>query len=449
MILSLISRLRTHDSLARRLTEGVVAGAAVRVLGMGFTFLVGIQLARYLGPESYGLYGMIMAAVALLAVFAQLGLPQLVTREVSTAVVTADLQALKAILVWFGLLVLATSSILLLISASILMVLPSIEASVRSAAVWGLAAVPLIAILNLSIGAHRGFHLVVRAQVFDALIRPALFALLLFAAASVMPVGASTAIALQLLATATALVLCIRELVRAVPIGTFGLRLTQFRRSIFRGAAPMLVTELLRVVDGQYAILLFGVLAVLSDVGVFRVALAPVAFVGLPSTLINLVVMSFVVKLRVEGDQRRLQLLAASSALAIFISTTLLTILLYIFGKPLIAILFGQEYESAWLPLILMSFAYTVSGFFGSATTILNMSGQERTVTSVHLFSPVAGCALTLALFHNFGVASAAIAMIIVELLKGVWMAYAAKSQLGLSVTVFSVANLAVKNQCR
>lgn len=211
----------------------------------------------------------------------------------------------------------------------------------------------------------------------------------------------------------------------------------------------MLVTELLRVVDGQYAILLFGVLAVLSDVGVFRVALALVAFVGLPSTLINLVVMSFVVKLRVEGDQRRLQLLAASSALAIFISTTLLTILLYIFGKPLIAILFGQEYESAWLPLILMSFAYTVSGFFGSATTILNMSGQERTVTSVHLFSPVAGCALTLALFHNFGVASAAIAMIIVELLKGVWMAYAAKSQLGLSVTVFSVANLAVKNQCR
>ena len=82
-------------------------------------------------------YGMIMAAVALLAVFAQLGLPQLVTREVSTAVVTADLQALKAILVWFGLLVLATSSILLLIIASILMVLPSIEASVRSATVWG------------------------------------------------------------------------------------------------------------------------------------------------------------------------------------------------------------------------------------------------------------------------------------------------------------------------
>ena len=60
----------------------------------------------------------------------------------------------------------------------------------------------------------------------------------------------------------------------------------------------MLVTELLRVVDGRYAILLFGVLAVLSDVGVFRVALALVAFVGLPSTLINLVVMSFVVKLR-------------------------------------------------------------------------------------------------------------------------------------------------------
>ena len=115
-------------------------------------------------------------------------------------------------------------------------------------------------------------------------------------------------------------------------------------------------------------------------------------------------------------------------------STTLLTILLYIFGKPLIAILFGQEYESA-VATNSYEFAYTVSGFwFGHHHTQYVRAGAH---CHFYLFSPVAGCALTLALFHNFGVASAAIAMIIVELLKGVWMAYAAKSQLGLSVDVF------------
>src|SRR3954451_21338917 len=75
--------LGDRRSLARRLAEATLGSACVRMAGMLVTLLVGVQLARRIGPEGYGIYGTVMAIVALLVVPAQLGLPQLLTRELS------------------------------------------------------------------------------------------------------------------------------------------------------------------------------------------------------------------------------------------------------------------------------------------------------------------------------------------------------------------------------
>ena len=46
---------------------------------------------------------------------------------------------------------------------------------------WGLASIPLLALASLGVSALKGFHRVVGAQIYDAIIRPALFACLLLA----------------------------------------------------------------------------------------------------------------------------------------------------------------------------------------------------------------------------------------------------------------------------
>jgi len=198
-------------------------------------------------------------------------------------------------------------------------------------------------------------------------------------------------------------------------------------------------TEILRVFDGQYAILILGSFVSLAEVGQFRVALAMALFIGLPSTIINLVIMPHVAKLHAEGEREKLSQIARASSLALFVGTALLTLGIFLVGKPSIAFLFGPAFVPAWLPLVLMGIAYTVSGFFGSSATMLNMCGGEQTVAAVFLLGLVIGVLITLALAPALGIAAAAIAMIASEAAKAAWMSVAARGKIGVDVSLLSL----------
>src|SRR6185295_9435001 len=54
---------------------------ADRILRIGIGLVVGVWIARYLGPERYGLFSYAGAFVALFSIFATLGLDGIVVRE--------------------------------------------------------------------------------------------------------------------------------------------------------------------------------------------------------------------------------------------------------------------------------------------------------------------------------------------------------------------------------
>jgi hypothetical protein len=47
--------LEDRESLGRKLIDATVGSAGVRLAGIAVTFLIGVQLARYLGPAGYGI----------------------------------------------------------------------------------------------------------------------------------------------------------------------------------------------------------------------------------------------------------------------------------------------------------------------------------------------------------------------------------------------------------
>src|SRR5690606_41939833 len=98
-----IARLRDYlggAGLGPVLVKAVTGSAGLRIAGMGFGFLVGVQLARGLGAEGYGTYGVAMSIIALLTVPTEFGLPQLLTREVASAQVRQDWARMRGILRW-------------------------------------------------------------------------------------------------------------------------------------------------------------------------------------------------------------------------------------------------------------------------------------------------------------------------------------------------------------
>lgn len=416
--------LADRRSLGRKLIEATVGGAGVRVLGMALTFFVGVQLARTLGPAGYGEYGTVMAVVSLLLVPAQIALPVLATRDISVFASQSAHGEIKGALVWFTLYILTSSALINALGlAGYWLWFGAHSPDWGRLYVWGLATLPVLALGNLGAGVLRGLQRVSASQSYDALIRPALFAVLLFIGIKILgEFDAERAMEMQTLAAALSLGLCAINIWFALSPETRRAAPLRRGRAWLTSAAPMTAIEIIRVFDGQFAMILFGALVSVDDVGLFRVALSTAGFVGLPSTLIALAVMPFLAQLQAVDDRRRLQLATNGAALAMFGSTLVTTLAVIVAGEWALTLAFGKAYAGSWAPLALMACAYTVGGFYGSTTILLLMSGQERAVARAYAAGVIIGAALTAALYRWFGINSAGLAMIISELVKGTLM---------------------------
>ncbi|MEL6299157.1 MAG: oligosaccharide flippase family protein [Pseudomonadota bacterium] len=424
-----------NGKLFRKLAGAAVGSALVRFAGIGLSFLVGVQLARLLGPAHFGIYGTTIAIVALLAVPVQLGLPQLLTRELAACREGRLFGRMRAALVGFAGAV-AAASIMIVALASVWLILwPPSAPALASALTVGLLLVPVVAWLNLSCGALRGLGHVVSAHVFDAVARQGLLAAGLFAVGvSSLDFDATTALLMQFAIGAFVLVACVAMVRRALPLELTAVSPKYDTRTWTRSAVPMAGTEILRAIDAHYPILLLGLIAGLDDVGVFRVALSVAAFVGLPSSLIATVIMPEVARLHAAREREQVQFIASASAAVIFTATALLVATIFAVGEPALTLVFGDAFAPAWLPLLLISIAYLINGYFGAAASMLNMCGGERAVTLAFAFGPPVGIATVFALFDSLGVAAVALGMIASEIAKGVLLSAAATRQLEIRV---------------
>ena len=81
---------------ARRLAASSLWSVLLRLGGALLTFAVGVQLARFLGPSGFGIYGVVLAIATMLTALAQLGLPTLVVREIARTRAEGDWPGLRS-----------------------------------------------------------------------------------------------------------------------------------------------------------------------------------------------------------------------------------------------------------------------------------------------------------------------------------------------------------------
>ena len=79
---ALLSRL-THGTLLRKVVGNTLWQMSDKIARMAVGLIVGIWIARYLGPEDFGLLNFAIAFVALFTPFADLGLQAVVVRDLN------------------------------------------------------------------------------------------------------------------------------------------------------------------------------------------------------------------------------------------------------------------------------------------------------------------------------------------------------------------------------
>jgi O-antigen/teichoic acid export membrane protein len=391
---------------------------------MAFGFLVGVQLARGLGAEGYGVYGLAMSVIVLLTVPTEFGLPQLLTREVAAAHAQGNWAKIRSILRWATRASLMISLIVGLALLAWLVWRDQLISPLGKTVIAGIGLVPLVALLSLRSAALRGAQQIVMGQLPEVALRPAFHSLLLFTVPALLfPLTPELAMWLGVFAAGGALVLADRLMHRALPAQVFSVQVGAIdSREWWASAVPMAMTEGMRLLQANALIFLLGGMVAMSEVGIFRMAVSTVALVSMPLSLFTIVSMPVVARLHTIGQRAQLQRMLTWVSAGMLAGVALLSLPFLLAGEWLLGFVFGPEFAIGNEALLILCLGIVVNAVFGLNAALLNMTGhQDRVMVD----SGIALAVLVLSappLIIGFGIVGAAISNLLSVITWNIWM---------------------------
>lgn len=441
-MLPALKHLFTGQGRAAMLARAVTGSAGLRLAGMGLGFLVGVQLARSLGAEGYGIYGLAMAIIAVLTVPTEFGLPQLLTREVAAAQTRNDGGTIHAVLRW-------ATKVSLLMALIIALALPIWMVywggGLQSPLAWpllaGILLVPVAAQVSLRCAALRGLQQIIKGEYPDVLLRPLTFSILLFAVPWLLgPLTPAMAMFLGVCSAFLTLLLAQHLLAQEMPAKPIRNERHANTREWWLSALPMAATNGMGVLRGQLLVLMLGLLMTASDVGQYRIATSILMLVLFPVSVLNTVLAPSIASLHVTGERSALRkvLLAISAGSAFGI--LLLSVPFFVAGEWLIPWVFGDEFNTANSVLIILCAGLFLSNLFGGNVVLLNMTGHQRDVMLVSGVSLLILAVAAYFLVAKLGLSGAALAYVVSNTSSDLMMWALARKRLGLAASVFLAA---------
>ena len=425
------------------LARAVFGSAGLRLVGAGLAFLVGVQLARGLGVEGNGLYGIALAIFSLAVIPVDLGLTQVVTREAARARTSDELAGARSLVTYAMRVVFAGA---LLIAAlwwlSGLLVPRWLSPAMYTTLGWAVVLLPFAVWGSLVSAALRGLHRVVEGQVVELLIRPALVAILLFTATHVLVAGSLTpahAMAINAVAAIAGLGYAWYRL-RLLLTKVASRPATSAQRREWRGSGlPLAFGEGMRVLSASLGLLLLGAMASMHEAGLYRVAVSLYAAAALPAALINIACAPMLVKLNAEGNHQAIRRLNAAIVVGLIVICAVAMVPFVVWGEPLIGGLFGTEFRQANAILLILLASELVASFLGHPLLVLSMLHQERAASRYTFQAMLMNGLVCLVLLPRLGGMGAALAFGVSQVYLRLMCWHRARSILGIETSVLAL----------
>jgi O-antigen/teichoic acid export membrane protein len=424
----------TGTGLGPLLVRAVAGSGLVQLVAMVGTFVVGIQLARGLGPATYGRYGIALAIVTLMMVPGSLGTPKFVTREVASALALKDWPRLFGVIRWANRTCIVASLVVSVVTVAIAAGLARHSRETSIAILVGTPTILLLTLATVRTGALQGLHEVVRGQIPTFLVRPLVFSALLFLLFRIHPhadsaeaMGAYCLTSVASLAVAD--IWLRRYLPKERPAGV-----AQEGRRWLRSSIPMGMTDGLQVLQGQLSILVLGAIAVPAQVGLFRIALSIYVATAVPTTFLAIAVGPTIARLHSKSDDR-LQKVLSRAAQVQFGSVLLICLPLLAFPGTILGFVFGRDYALSAAALTVLLLGQLINAGFGLNSQLLNMTGHERRLTEATVIGVATNVVVTWALTARMGAVGAALGTTISMLTWNAIASFQAWKRLGMNTS--------------
>ena len=422
-----------QSGLAASLYRGSAVYLAIYVVGSGISFGVHLFIARVLGATSYGYYVYATSWMAILLLGCNIGLKPTTVRFVAAYNARGEWGLLQGFLRSSTRWTTGASAVVVTLSAIALWFLrPRLDALGATLLLIAMA-MPFMALSDVWSSAVRGLGAVTRSQIPASIVQHALvgITLVVIVAVSGTEGGAASAAAAFLTATIGTLgvagLLLWRELPRQVRASSPRFLRQEWARvagsnmliSLFQAVrAPLIVVIAGAYVDSRQ-IAYYGAAQRLANV----MSLGLLGISGFASPLIS--------QYFALSDFASLQRLAHLAARGTLGAASVTALLMIAFGNELLR-LFGNGFDSAYLPLLVLLLGEIAAGAAGPVGYFLTMTGRQTTATWIEAVTCAIAVALAPVLVPRYGILGASIVVALGSSLRNAAMFVVVRRQIGL-----------------
>ncbi|MFT2098080.1 flippase [Marinomonas sp. 2405UD66-6] len=401
----------------KQLLTGSIGSLLVNVVRAGLSFVLAVVLARFMGPSEYGSYSFAFAILMLVAIPAQVGVPQLIVRETAKAQASQDWALMRGLWRWGNLAVMGFSALGFLFAIVITVLLMQLEDNVGRLAiiVTGVALIPLMALTVVQGACLRGLRRVVIGQLPDAFLRPIILLGMVcgyfFTSELNVSYSAELVMGMHVIAVACSLIIVSLILSKLKPKELGFVTKLHYESAVWRKAIiPLAMITGLHLINNYADLIILGVFSLDEEVGIYRAVSQIALLVVFGLQAINQVLHPYFARMYKLNEMQKLQRLVTLSARGILILSLPPALILMFFGGPFMEWVFGYQYESGSLALSILVIGQLINAAFGSVSALLNMTGHEHDTVRGLGISILVNVLLNFLLIPQWGMEGAAIA---------------------------------------
>lgn len=410
--------------MSQPIVKKFLGTAGVQILGRGLTVILGIVLARTLGPEEFGRYSFILSLIAIAVIPTIAGMPQLLVREIANAQLDKRWGELKGILNWAMGYIVAVSFVVMLLLALAIEV-KWIRPDIGNLLWVGLILIPIRGVLARQNALLNGLRFPVLAQLPQGVLT-SFFVLVLvgFILLLGFRVDAYFLLQIQIIASLIGLIISAYFVSSKKPKEIKSITAEYNIKQWHKTLLPFTLLAVISTMNNELASVFLGFLADEESVAYFKVAMQGVSLLSLGLAAINTVIGPQIARFYRQNDIESTQKILTKSVRLSVLTSVPFALFLIFFGDKVITFLFGKEYVSAVPIITILCVGQIINVLMGSVGLVLQMTGNERAALKyliISFFVTVILLSIFVPYFGYIGAAySVAISMVTWNILMGI-----------------------------
>jgi len=424
MLLSKLKDKLNNDGHLKDLLKGSAITFVLKMSGMGLGFILTYLISRRLGPDGVGFYNLMLQVLMVLGMVLGLGMNMAVLRYVGQFDNENDRPKMHNLYRYFVSTVGPLSvvvSVILYFAAGWVTSMIGKEPEYAQGLRWVAIVLPFFTINQISVEFIRGLKKLQISELVRSVLRPLVIILgiLLVFQDSLSKMDVIYLLVIALVINSLVSRWAIWNSLRKVEKKQSDFNLKELLHTSF----PMMITGVSLSLITATPIVFLDMYTTQSDVGVYSVAVRLAGLVSLVLVVVNTISAPKFAQLFWAKKRDELQRLI-NQASGIMFWTALFLCMVLMLGAEFWLGLFGAEFKRGKWVLIPLLLGQLANAATGSVGVMMNMSGYQKKLRNIIVFSSVTSVMMMIAIGTNINIVLTAIIFASVNAFISIYAAY-------------------------